>query len=128
MVDWQKQRLAAIREKLLPAHEEARLVQQYGEAIRPVLNKVLDEKADGLAKAQEESWRKFGAYLTAETREQTEQQLLSHEKAAKMLGCSVATIKRMVYDGRLPEPVKISDRRIGHRYADLKKLVGNSNC
>ncbi len=67
MVDWHKQRHAAMREKLLPVRDEARLLQQYGEAIRPVLNKVLDEKADGFAKAQEESWRKFGEYLTAET-------------------------------------------------------------
>ncbi|MBS0238773.1 MAG: hypothetical protein JSR89_10150 [Proteobacteria bacterium] len=70
-----------------------------------MLNKVLAEKADGLAKAQEEAWRKLGKYLTAEAREHTDQQLLSHWAAAKMLSCFVATVKRMVYDGRVPQPV-----------------------
>ncbi|MGO4682463.1 hypothetical protein [Hyphomicrobium sp. 2TAF46] len=41
-----------------------------------------------------------------------------------MLSCSVATVKRMVYDGRVPQPVQLSERRLGHRYVDLKKLVG----
>jgi len=123
-IDWNKQRTAAVREKLLPAKDEARIIKQYGEAIRPVLDHLLDEKAAELAKSHEESWRKFGEYLTAETREHNAQQLLSHEEVAKMLGCSVATVKRMVLDGRLPKPVRISERRIGHRYADIKKLVG----
>lgn len=123
-IDWNKQRTAAVREKLLPAQDEARVIKQYGEAIRPVLDHLLDEKAAELAKSHDQSWQKFGKYLTAETREQTAQQLLSHEEVARMLGCSVATVKRMVQEGRLPKPVQISERRIGHRYVDIKRLTG----
>jgi predicted DNA-binding transcriptional regulator AlpA len=126
MAAWNKQRIANAREKLLPPHEEARLVQQYGEAIRPVLEKVLDEKAVALSKKYEESWMKFGDYLVAETREEIGQKLLSHSEAAKMIGCSVSTIKRMVAEGRLPKPVQLSEHRIGHRLADIKELVGTS--
>ncbi|AGK59931.1 hypothetical protein HYPDE_41313 [Hyphomicrobium denitrificans 1NES1] len=123
-IDWNKQRTTTVREKLLPAQDEARIIKQYGEAIRPVLDHLLDEKAAELANSYDASWRKLGEYLTAETREQTAQQLLSHEEVARMLGSSVATVKRMVQDGRLPKPVQISERRIGHRYADIKKLTG----
>ena len=124
MVDWFKQRIAKVRERLVPAHEEARLVQQYGEAIRPVLDKLLDEKAAKLADSYDRTWSKLGATTAAEARDLTAPQLLSQAEAAKMLGCSIATIKRMVYEGRLPQPVQISECRIGHRYSDLKKLVG----
>ncbi len=124
MTAMDKRRIVALRDRLLAPDEQARLIRQYGEVIRPVLEQLLDEKAAGLAEAHEASWRKLGEYLTAETREQTGQQLLSHEEAAKMLGCSIATVKRMVQEGRLPQPVQISQRRIGHRLADLKKLAG----
>ena len=128
MALWDKQRIATAREKLLPAHEEARLVQKYGEAIRPVLDKLLDEKAKALAKKYEESWLKFGDYLVAETQQELGQRLLSHSEAAKMLGCSVSTIKRMVAEGRLPEPVQLSEHRIGHMLADIKKFIGTSKA
>ncbi len=123
MVDWGKLRIAKVREKLVPPHEEARLVRQYGEAIQPVLDKLLDEKAAKLAESYERSWAKLGDRLAAETADQTAPQLLSHAEAAKMLGCSVSTVKRMVAEGRLPQPVKLSEHRIGHRFADIKRLI-----
>ena len=126
MIDWEKQRKAAARERLLPPHEEAQILEQYGEIIKPVLEKLLDEKVAGLSKNFHDSWRKFGEYLTSETREIALQQLLSHAEAANMLGCSVSTIKRMVVDGTLPKPVRLSEHRIGHRLVDVKKLVRGS--
>ena len=80
MALWDKQRIATAREKLLPAHEEARLVQKYGDAIRPVLDKLLDEKAKA-RKKYEESWLKFGDYLVAETQQELGQRLRSREDA-----------------------------------------------
>ena len=123
MIDFFKQRRAARRERLLPAQEEARLVRQFGEAIVPVLDKLLDEKVDKLAERYDGSMTKMLDYLIAETQEEIGQRLLSHSEAAKMLGCSVSTVKRMVAEGRLPEPLRISEHRIGHRIADIKNMI-----
>jgi len=122
----QKQRIAKARDRLLPADEEARLIRQHGEAIRPVLDKLLDEKAAKLGKSYGDAWAGMLAALLDDAKNPSEQQLLSHAEAARMLGCSVATMKRLVLDGRLPKPVKISEHRIGHRLSDLKAFIAAS--
>lgn len=46
--------------------------------------------------------------------------LLTPDDAARALSISRSTLDRMVAAGRLPKPVRISDRRIGFRVADIE--------
>ncbi|WP_412759866.1 helix-turn-helix transcriptional regulator [Methylobacterium litchii] len=46
--------------------------------------------------------------------------LLTARDAARALSVSRSTLERMVAAGKLPPPVRISDRRIGFRVADIE--------
>jgi excisionase family DNA binding protein len=46
--------------------------------------------------------------------------LLTPADAARALSVSRSTLDRMVAAGRLPKPVRISDRRIGFRVCDIE--------
>ncbi|NOU05932.1 MAG: helix-turn-helix domain-containing protein [Hyphomicrobiaceae bacterium] len=126
MTDWHKQRCEAMKERILPEGERKQLLATYGEAIRPILTKLLDERAAQLVDGWDRSFKSMGEYLSADDREALSRRLLTHAEAAQMLGCSVATVKRMVQQGRLPQPVEISERRIGHRMPDILAFVGTN--
>jgi predicted DNA-binding transcriptional regulator AlpA len=103
--------------KLLSNAEREAIVRHYGEVVASQVDKVVaargDRIIDGFAKT-------MGVLANSLKPDDTSQRLLSHPEAATMLGVSVATVKRLVQDGRLPQPVKISEHRIGHRIDDLK--------
>ncbi|MGE8128856.1 helix-turn-helix transcriptional regulator [Methylobacterium sp. NPDC080182] len=49
--------------------------------------------------------------------------LLPPREAARILGVGLTTLRKITAEGRLPEPVRISDRRVGYRPADLDEFM-----
>lgn len=49
--------------------------------------------------------------------------LLPPKVAATVLSVSLSTLKRMTAAGQIAKPVRISDRRIGYRPADLDRFL-----
>ena len=49
--------------------------------------------------------------------------LVSRDEVADLLGCSLARVKRMEIDGRLPEPERISKRIVRHKLVDIERLA-----
>jgi len=156
-MDWQQQQLDKARGKLMSEAEREAFIRDHGEVMRPMLERLLDEKAAKIVEGYEKSWASAlgnGEPDPSECRLMTAQEaatlvamplstikrlkalgldheigqrLLSHEQAATFLGCSVASIKRMVRDGRLPDPVQIGERRIGHRLTELEAFIAQSD-
>lgn len=49
--------------------------------------------------------------------------------AADMLGISLSTLTRLRLAGRLPAPIRLSERRIAYRVADLESyLISRANA
>ena len=95
------------------------VVKQYGEVVAEAVDKVVASRGDWIMESFARTMTKLANSLKPE---ENGPRLLSHADAATMLGVSVATIKRMVQDKKLPEPVQISHHRIGHRIEDLKAI------
>jgi predicted DNA-binding transcriptional regulator AlpA len=49
--------------------------------------------------------------------------LLPPKVAAAALSVSLSTLKRMTAAGHIPKPVRISDRRVGYRPADIDRFL-----
>ncbi len=49
--------------------------------------------------------------------------MLRPKQAAAFLGLNVSTVYRMAQDGRLPRPIKITDRASGWRREDLQEYI-----
>ncbi|WP_032688864.1 AlpA family phage regulatory protein [Pseudomonas syringae] len=49
--------------------------------------------------------------------------LIRRAEAASFLAIGVSTLDRMIADGRLPEPVRLSTRVVGWRESTLKQLI-----
>jgi predicted DNA-binding transcriptional regulator AlpA len=45
--------------------------------------------------------------------------ILSARQASELLGISLATLRRLYWAGKLPAAIRISERRLGWRVADL---------
>ena len=110
---------AHVREKLLPDDEREALIRPYGEAIRPILGKLLDAKAEELAQRYEASWSRWLADLNAHVARENGQILVTRDKAAEMLGVSLSSIKRLEERGELPKPQRFGERTVRHRLNDI---------
>jgi predicted DNA-binding transcriptional regulator AlpA len=108
-----------VRERLLPEREREEMVRQYGEMIRPMLEELLDAKAEELAARYEGAWDKWFANLNASVVRENEDLLVTRDKAAKMLGISLSSIKRLEERGELPKPRKFGERTVRHRLTDI---------
>lgn len=51
------------------------------------------------------------------------QRLLTAKDAAAFLGISLTNFRRGYWEGRLPQPVRISERRLGWRVQELIDFV-----
>ena len=109
----------AIRDKLLPDSEREELIRQYGEAVRPILERLLDEKAEKQAQRYEDAWERWLSDLSAEAARENDQVLVTRNAAAKMLGISLSSIKRLEERGELPKPKKFGERTVRHKLADI---------
>lgn len=49
--------------------------------------------------------------------------VLPPRAAADMLGISLSTLTRLRLSGRLPPPIRLSERRIAYRVADLEAFL-----
>ena len=109
----------AIKGKLLPESEREELIQQYGEAMRPILEKLLDAKAEQLSQRYEGSWGKWLAEWKAEAVRENEQVLVTRDEAAEMLGISLSSVKRLEDRGELPKPRRFGERTVRHKLSDI---------
>jgi predicted DNA-binding transcriptional regulator AlpA len=105
---------APVEAKLLSDKERAQLVREHGDALAGHVDAVVQARAQEFALGNLAAMAKM--FVPAD---HTAPLLLSHADAAYALGVSESQIKRMVVDGRLPKPAKISAHRIGHRWSDL---------
>ena len=97
------------------------LVRLHGELILPTLEKLLNAKIEELACRYEEAWASFLAPL----REDAGVRLVSREKVAELLGCSVSTIQRMEKSGELPEPERYGHRTVRHELSAIIAFAKN---
>jgi predicted DNA-binding transcriptional regulator AlpA len=107
------------REQLLPERERDKLIQQYGEVIRPMLDSLLDAKAEVLATQYESAWRRWFADCKASVVREDGEVLVTRDKAAEKLGISLSSIKRLEERGELPKPQKFGRRTVRHRLNDI---------
>jgi len=54
-----------------------------------------------------------------------ENRVLSARQAAELLGISVATFRRQYWAGKLPKPIRVSDRRLGWFAKSLLRHVAS---
>jgi predicted DNA-binding transcriptional regulator AlpA len=108
-----------IKEKLLPDREYDELVLRFGEVVRPMLEELLNAKADAVATRYERAWSKWIDNLNASVVRENEDLLVTRDKAAKMLGISLSSIKRLEERGELPQPHKFGERTVRHRLTDI---------
>jgi len=109
----------AVKGKLLPDNERQELIRQYGEAIRPILEKLLDAKAEELSQRYEGSWEKWLAEWKAEAVRENDQVLVTRDDAAQMLGISLPSVKRLEERGELPKPRRFGKRNVRHKLSDI---------
>src|SRR5215468_1810924 len=95
---WKKD---AIRRKLMTPAEQEDFLRTYGEAARPMLEAVLDERVEELAARYEKAWGGIFAHMRDEHEGVP---MVSRRKAAEMLGVSLSTIQRLEERGELPPP------------------------
>ena len=50
-------------------------------------------------------------------------QLLGTRQLSSLLGCSVVHLRRLVRSGKLPPPIKIGDRKLAWRTADIASFI-----
>lgn len=107
---------------LLTAKQAEAIALEYGQPIADLL-------LANVRAMQADHYAKIGAVIqqaleaTAPDEPPKQPLLMSHPEAAAALGISESTVKRLVQEGRLPKPVKISAHRIGHRWADIKAFA-----
>jgi predicted DNA-binding transcriptional regulator AlpA len=58
-------------------------------------------------------------------KELQDRRILSAVQAAKLLGVSIATFRRLDRAGKFPR-VQIGDRRLGWKVAEIEKFINNS--
>lgn len=122
---WYVDRTAIERTKpqlLSPAEREA-LLSQVGSIIEPLLDAKLEAKALELLERYGDRWLGTLSTILGDGEFPREELLCTREAAAKMLGVSLSTIKRMEAAGELPEPIKLGERRVAHRIVDIEKLA-----
>jgi excisionase family DNA binding protein len=106
----------ALRRKLLSPVEEETLLRTYGEVLRPILEKVLDERVEELADRYQKAWGGFFAHMRDE---HDGIPMVSRSKAAELLGVSLSTIQRLEERGELPQPEHFGARTVRHRLEDI---------
>jgi excisionase family DNA binding protein len=107
---------------LLTAAQAAAIARDYGQPVADMLTaNVKAMQADHYAKMA--AIIQAGLEATAPDEPPRGPILLSHGEVAELLDISVATVKRLVQDGRLPKPVQISAHRIGHRWTDVRDFA-----
>lgn len=116
------QQLAAAKDKLLPLAERAELEALYGKVIGPIIDAKLEAKAQELVALHAESVRQVLDHALADTIDR-DTLLASRDEAAKLLGVSLSTIKRMEESGELPEPIKFGERTVRHRLIDIEAIA-----
>ncbi len=123
---WYADRASIERTKmqLLSAAEREELLTQVGRVIEPLLDAKLEAKALELLERYGEHWLGMLATTFGDGEHPREELLCTREEAAKMLGISLSTIKRMEAAGELAEPIKLGERRVAHRVVDIEKIAG----
>ena len=108
-----------VREKLLPDAERDELIRTYGEAIIPILSKLIDAKAEEQAQRYEAGWTKWLNAFSDDVTRENDQLLVTRAKAATMLGVSLSSIKRLEERGELPKPQRFGQRTVRHQLRDI---------
>ncbi len=122
-MDFDESRKANARSRLekAAASELEAAVVRYGEVIRPLIEAILDEKAEALAARYEQSLRRAFS-VSAEDLPPSHPLLLSRAEVARILGCSTDTVDRLAADGELPR-VQLSPGRVAHSWDDVKAIA-----
>ena len=115
------ERMRKIQDQLLSPTERALIEKTYGDVIGPILDAKLEAKAQELVERYRLAWTSAFDHLANPG--EREKLLVSRDEVADLLGCSLATVKRMEADGRLSEPVRISERVVRHRLVDIERLA-----
>ena len=108
---------------MMPAHERDALVAAVGTLLAPWLDAKLEAKALELIERRQDQLVKVWGDIFGDGDLPREELLCTREDAAKMLGLSLSTIKRMEEAGELPEPIRIGERGVRHRIIDIEKLA-----
>ena len=112
---------SVVSHALISDAERTALIREHGEALAHHMDEALERRAHELTIKNAEVLAK--ALMQGAPPDLAKPLLLSHGDAAFALGISESTVKKLVQDGRLPKPVKISEHRIGHRWEDLKAFA-----
>lgn len=122
-MDFSEIRKANARARLekAAASELEAIVVRYGEVIRPLVETILDEKAEELAARYEQSMMRAFA-SNADDMPPSHPLLLTRAQVARILGCSTDTVDRLAADGELPR-IQLSPGRVAHSWDDVKALA-----
>lgn len=115
--------IAKHKADLMPPAERAAIIEQFGKAIEPWLDARLEAKARELVARYQDQMLATWEKIFGDGDIPRDELLCSREIAAKMLGVSLSTIKRMEEAGELPDPIKIGERAVRHRIVDIEKLA-----
>jgi predicted DNA-binding transcriptional regulator AlpA len=69
----------------------------------------------------------YGLWQSAEA-EIASHRVVSMKEAAAFLGISLPTFKRLRAKGRMPNPVRLSERKLGWRIASLVEFIGQRSA
>ena len=106
----------ALRRRLMPPQEQEAFLRTYGEAVRPMLEAILDAKVAELGDRYAKTWLAFGEHLKETDRGAV---LVSRDEAAEMLGVSLSSIQRLEKRGELPKPQRFGARTVRHQLEDI---------
>lgn len=116
-----RQAILDIKAKLLPDADRAALEAELGRVAAPMIERLLEERAQRLLAEYRKSWSSLFRHLVGDTKLRDDV-LVDREAAAAMLGVSVSTVKRMEANDEL-EPIIVGERNVRYRVVQIEKLT-----
>lgn len=118
-----RERIEAVKAQLLPPSERAQLEAQLGKLVGPLIDAKLEAKAIEMLDRYQKAWMRTFQDFWRDVVEHGDALLVTREDAAKLLGVSLSTIKRMEKSGELPEPMSFGERTVRHKQSDIEAFA-----